>query len=110
MPTAITPTAMAMSNIQNRSLFPIIARITADALPAQALLCCHVDTEKPYDRAGGLDYELRLVQCGTSPKPLPTRAERCPKSRCHRKYSQTTRDALVDAHILLKALHTLTRS
>jgi hypothetical protein len=89
---------------------PIIARIIAGNLPAQALLSCHIDTEKPHDRAGSLDYELLLVQCGTSPKPLPTRAERCPKSRCHHKYSQTTRDALVDAHILLKSLHALTKS
>jgi hypothetical protein len=38
---AITPTAMAMINIQNRRLIPIIERIIADNLPAQALPRCH---------------------------------------------------------------------
>jgi hypothetical protein len=32
---------MAMSNIQNRRLIPIIERIIADNLPAQALSRCH---------------------------------------------------------------------
>src|SRR5215208_4553303 len=41
IPTAITPTAIAMSNIQNRRLIPIIERIIADNLPAQALSRCH---------------------------------------------------------------------
>src|SRR5215213_1508090 len=41
IPTAITPTAMAISNIQNRRLAPMIARIIADNLPAQALSRCH---------------------------------------------------------------------
>src|SRR5688500_2712406 len=35
------PTAMAMSNIQNRRLTPMIDRIIADNLPAQALSRCH---------------------------------------------------------------------
>src|SRR5215208_1225461 len=38
---AITPTAMAMINIQNRRLAPMIARIIAENLPAQALSRCH---------------------------------------------------------------------
>src|SRR5215211_4679640 len=38
---AKTPTAMAMSNIQNRRLAPMIDRIIADNLPAQALSRCH---------------------------------------------------------------------
>src|SRR5215208_7068463 len=38
---AITPTAMAMSNIQNRRLAPMIDRIIAHNLPAQALSRCH---------------------------------------------------------------------
>src|SRR5829696_6883369 len=41
IPTAITPTAMATINIQNRRLIPIIERIIADNLPAQALSRCH---------------------------------------------------------------------
>jgi hypothetical protein len=35
------PAAMAMSNIQKRRLIPIIERIIADNLPAQALSRCH---------------------------------------------------------------------
>src|SRR5215211_2729969 len=38
---AITPTAMAMINIQNRRLAPMIDRIIAENLPAQALSRCH---------------------------------------------------------------------
>src|SRR5215211_5566868 len=38
---AKTPTARAMSNIQNRRLAPMIDRIIADNLPAQALSRCH---------------------------------------------------------------------
>src|SRR5215213_6229155 len=41
IPTAITPTAMAMSNIQNLRLAPMIERIIADNLPAQMLSRCH---------------------------------------------------------------------
>src|SRR5215217_2457812 len=41
IPTAITPTAMAMSNIQNRRLAPMVDRIISENLPAQALSRCH---------------------------------------------------------------------
>src|ERR687890_440236 len=36
-----TPASMAMSNIQNRRLAPMIERIIADNLPAQAFSRCH---------------------------------------------------------------------